>query len=93
MIFLTLLFACIGFAKQNYRGSLLTMILILYVLMGVFAGYYSARLYKMFNGNNWFKCTFFTAFAYPGINFLIFLIVNFFLMTEKSSSAVKSKNF
>lgn len=49
MIFLTLLFACIGFAKQTYRGSLLTMILILYVLMGIFAGYYSARLYKMFN--------------------------------------------
>ena len=49
MIFLTLFFACIGFAQQTYRGSLLTMILILYVLMGVFAGYYSARLYKMFN--------------------------------------------
>lgn len=49
MIFLTLLFACIGFAKQTYRGSLLSMILILYVLMGVFAGYFAARVYKMLN--------------------------------------------
>jgi Endomembrane protein 70. len=49
MLFLTLLFACLGFMDQANRGSLLTTIILFYNFMGVFAGYYSARIYKMFN--------------------------------------------
>ncbi len=30
-----------------------------------------------------------TAISYPGLNFFIFLIVNFFLVWEESSSSVK----
>jgi hypothetical protein len=29
--------------------------LIIYVLMGSAAGYYTSRLYKMFKGINWFR--------------------------------------
>jgi len=49
MIFLTLLCACLGFMDQERRGSLVTTVLLFYTFMGIFAGYYSARIYKMYN--------------------------------------------
>ncbi len=51
MIFLTLFFVALGFMNQVYRGNFLTLMLLLFVFMGVFAGYYSARIYKQFNVN------------------------------------------
>jgi len=49
MAFYTLIFAWVGFLSPQNRGSLLTVIILLFVFMGVFAGYYSARFYKMFD--------------------------------------------
>merc|ERR1711967_14254 len=56
--------------------------------MGVFAGYVSARLYKVFGGDDWKATTLLTAFFYPGIFFLIFFVLNLFIWGEKSSGAV-----
>jgi transmembrane 9 superfamily protein 2/4 len=50
MSLLTLIFACLGFLSPAYRGGLLTTMIILFVFMGIWAGYYSARIYKMFGG-------------------------------------------
>ena len=43
-------FAILGFLSPANRGGLLTAILLLFVFMGGFAGYYAARLYKLFGG-------------------------------------------
>jgi len=88
MFFLTLIFCCLGFVEHSYRGSLLTTILLFYTFMGMFAGYYSARVYKMFNGLHWIKCTLVTATLYPLINFIIFCSINILLRLEESSSAL-----
>lgn len=48
MTLVTMIFAVAGFLSPANRGGLLTAVLLLYVFMGVFAGYYSARLYKVF---------------------------------------------
>jgi transmembrane 9 superfamily protein 2/4 len=56
--------------------------------MGIFAGYYSARIYKMFEGKHWLVCTLLTATAYPTMVFAAFLIINIALLLEKSSGAV-----
>merc|ERR1711887_102987 len=56
--------------------------------MGVFAGYASARLYKVWNGTDWKMTTLLTAFLYPGIFFVIFFILNLFIWGKKSSGAV-----
>merc|ERR1719217_1055587 len=56
--------------------------------MGVFAGYCSARLYKMFNGEDWKKTTLITAFFYPGILFAVFFVLNLLIWEQKSSGAV-----
>ncbi|KAI3727317.1 hypothetical protein L1987_67130 [Smallanthus sonchifolius] len=42
-----------GFLSPSNRGGLMTAIVILWVFMGLFAGYSSARLYKMFKGTEW----------------------------------------
>ncbi|CAG9319570.1 unnamed protein product [Blepharisma stoltei] len=88
MAILTLLFACIGFLTPANRGALITAMLILYVFMGVFAGYTSSRLYKFYGGSFWKRNAFGTAFFFPGICFLVFFIVNLFILGEESSGAV-----
>lgn len=58
--------------------------------MGIFAGYYSARVYKMFKGSHWIRCTLVTALFYPGVLFLCFYLVNIALIFEDASSAVRN---
>merc|ERR1712054_172058 len=61
--------AMLGFLSPANRGGLLTATLMLFVLMGVPAGYYASRTYKSLRGADWKKNTLFTAFLWPGIVF------------------------
>jgi len=88
MTLITMIFAVLGFLSPANRGGLLTATLLLYVFMGIFAGYFSARLYKMFKGQGWKRCTLLTAFFYPGVVFMIFFVLNFFIWGKQSSGAV-----
>ncbi|ONI01347.1 hypothetical protein PRUPE_6G134800 [Prunus persica] len=45
----------------------MTAMVLLWVFMGLFAGYSPARLYKMFSGTEWKRNTLKTAFMFPGI--------------------------
>merc|ERR1712217_685510 len=56
--------------------------------MGVFAGYTSARLYKVFNGDDWKTATLMTALFFPGVIFVLFFVLNLFIWGQKSSGAV-----
>ena len=51
---------------------MLTALLVLFVLMGSFAGYWSATMYKFFNGKMWKRCTLATALLFPSMIFAIF---------------------
>jgi transmembrane 9 superfamily protein 2/4 len=88
MAFITLFFAALGFLSPSYRGGLLTTMLLLYVFMGIFAGYASARLYKMFGGLNWKRNALATALMFPGLCFIVLFVVNLFIWGEESSGAV-----
>ncbi|VDP23569.1 unnamed protein product [Soboliphyme baturini] len=46
MVFVTLVFACLGFLSPANRGALITCAVLLYVFLGFVAGYVSARIYK-----------------------------------------------
>lgn len=48
MTLITMVFAVLGFLSPANRGGLMTAMLLLFVFMGIFAGYSSARLYKSF---------------------------------------------
>ncbi|PIN01148.1 Endosomal membrane protein, EMP70 [Handroanthus impetiginosus] len=88
MILVTMIFAALGFLSPSNRGGLMTAMLLLWVFMGLFAGYASARLYKTFKGTEWKKITLQTAFMLPGILFAVFFILNALIWGEKSSGAV-----
>jgi transmembrane 9 superfamily protein 2/4 len=88
MTMITLVFAVLGFLSPANRGGLMTAMVVLFVVMGVFAGYFSTRTYKMFKGQAWKKNTVMTALLFPGIIFLIFFVLNLFIWGEKSSGAV-----
>ncbi|KAF9662744.1 hypothetical protein SADUNF_Sadunf18G0086100 [Salix dunnii] len=88
MILVTMMFAALGFLSPSNRGGLMTAMLLLWVFMGLFAGYASARLYKMFKGTEWKKITLKTAFIFPATIFAVFFFLNALIWGEKSSGAV-----
>lgn len=88
MSLVTIIFAALGFLSPSNRGGLMTAMLLLWVFMGIFAGYASARLYRMFKGTEWKKITLKTAIMFPATIFSIFFVLNALIWGEKSSGAV-----
>ncbi|KAF6174931.1 hypothetical protein GIB67_026419 [Kingdonia uniflora] len=88
MTLVTMIFALLGFLSPSNRGGLMTAMVLLWVFMGLFGGYSSARLYKMFKGTEWKRNTLKTAFLFPAILFSIFFVLNALIWGEQSSGAV-----
>ncbi|KAJ1413108.1 Nonaspanin [Sesbania bispinosa] len=88
MILVTMTFAILGFLSPSNRGGLMTAMLLLWVFMGIFAGYSSTRLYKMFKGSEWKKLALRTATMFPAVVSVIFFILNGLIWGQKSSGAV-----
>mmetsp|Transcript_43573 Transcript_43573/g.52697 ORF Transcript_43573/g.52697 Transcript_43573/m.52697 type:complete len:637 (+) Transcript_43573:122-2032(+) len=93
MCLITMCFAVLGFLSPANRGGLMTAMLLLFVLMGLFAGYFSSRMLKMFQGTDWKANTLKTAFHYPGVLFVLFCILNTLIWGQKSSGAVPFGTF
>ena len=87
MTFVTMIFAVLGFLSPANRGGLMTAMLLLFVLMGIFAGYFSGRLFKMFQLADWKLNTLQTAFMFPGVCFCAFFLMNLMVWGQKSSGA------
>ena len=47
MAVLCTIFACFGFLNEQRRGTLVSIAIVFYMANGCFAGYCSARIYKM----------------------------------------------
>jgi len=88
MAVITMIFAVLGFLSPANRGGLMTAMLLLFVFMGVPAGYSSAYLHKTLKGVEWKKNIVLTSCLFPGVVFLLFFVLNFFVWGEKSSGAV-----
>ncbi|XP_059162862.1 transmembrane 9 superfamily member 4-like isoform X1 [Physella acuta] len=88
MALITIFFAMLGMLSPSARGSLITVGIFLYMFMGFFAGYFSARLYKTMKGLQWKKAAFQTATLYPSVMFGFGLLLNFFIWEKHSSGAV-----
>ncbi|XP_028807134.1 transmembrane 9 superfamily member 8 [Neltuma alba] len=88
MILVTMIFAILGFLSPSNRGALMTAMLLLWVFMGLFAGYSSSRLYKMFKGSEWKKIALRTAIMFPATVSAIFFVLNALIWGQKSSGAV-----
>lgn len=88
MALITIFFAMLGMLSPASRGSLGTCAIFLYVMCGLVAGYFSARLYKTMRGKEWKRAALLTATFYPGIVFTTCFFLNFFIWGKHSSGAV-----
>lgn len=86
---ITIVFAAIGFLSPANRGTLVIALLLLFLLMGILAGYVTARIHKLFNGQSWQRVTLITALAFPGFIFTVLFILNLFVWAAKSVNAVR----
>lgn len=84
----TIAFALLGFLSPSNRGSLGTIMILLYTVLGFIGGYVSARVYKSFGGEKWKLNIGLTPFLVPGIVFSTFFFLNLFLWAKQSSGAV-----
>jgi transmembrane 9 superfamily protein 2/4 len=89
MISITMVFALLGFLSPANRGALMTAMLLLFSFCGVAAGYTSARLYtSVFRGTSGRGQTLRTALTFPGVAFLVFIVLNTLIWGQHSSGAV-----
>mmetsp|Transcript_3504 Transcript_3504/g.6697 ORF Transcript_3504/g.6697 Transcript_3504/m.6697 type:complete len:619 (-) Transcript_3504:88-1944(-) len=88
MSVVTLICALLGFLSPEHRGALLQSMMVLFAKMGILAGYTQAKLYNLFQGEDWKLTTLLTALLYPGILFVVFFVLNLFIWGQKSSGAV-----
>ncbi|CAM9230737.1 unnamed protein product [Phaeothamnion confervicola] len=73
---LLLLCALAGVFRPTKRGSILTCVIVLYVLTSFVGGFLSARLYRQLGGKHWVRNVVTTALVFPGPLFCIFSCVN-----------------
>ncbi|KAG0324075.1 Transmembrane 9 super member 4 [Dissophora globulifera] len=89
----TIVFALLGILNPSYRGGFVSFGLFLFVFAGAFAGYYSARLYKVFRGTSWTKNAIVTATLIPGFLMTIVFLLNLFVWSKNSSNAIPFGTF
>lgn len=88
MALVTLFFAAVGVLAPSNRGKLMIALLVVFVLLGMVAGYSSAQMYKIFKGKRWQLCTVLTATLFPGTLFALFFFLNLFVWGAGSDAAV-----
>lgn len=91
MISYTLLFSVIGFFRPEASGSFITMMILVFVFMGVVSGYCSGRFFKTIQGRNWLRCSLMTAVLFPGTCFIFLTIVNVIFRYVDSSVGLHFK--
>ena len=87
MTLVTMVCALLGLLSPQNKGGLLSALLLIFVFMGSLAGYWSARVYKLFHGKEWKRNTVLTALFYPSLMGTIFVGVNLAITQQGSSTA------
>ena len=84
----TLVFALLGFLSPSNRGSLGTIMVVMWTLFGCVSGWVSARVYASFDGQQWRRNMMLTAVLFPSIVFGFVNVLNFVLVLNRSAGAV-----
>ncbi|KAM0956024.1 hypothetical protein ACFX2A_024851 [Malus domestica] len=90
MAVVTIIFAAFGFMSPASRGMLLTGMIILYLFLGIIAGYVAVRMWITIKGTSegWRSVSWSVACFFPGIVIVIRTILNFILWGSKSTGAL-----
>ncbi|XP_010252919.1 PREDICTED: transmembrane 9 superfamily member 12 [Nelumbo nucifera] len=90
MAIVTIVFAALGFMSPASRGMLLTGMILLYLFLGIAAGYVAVRLWRTIKGTSegWRSLSWSAACFFPGIVFVILTTLNFILWGSRSTGAI-----
>ncbi|PIN22076.1 Endosomal membrane protein, EMP70 [Handroanthus impetiginosus] len=90
MAVVTIVFAAFGFMSPASRGMLLTGMILLYLFLGIAAGYIGVRMWRTIKGSSegWRSVSWSIACFFPGIVFVILTLLNFILWGNKSTGAI-----
>ncbi|KAG9456227.1 hypothetical protein H6P81_000735 [Aristolochia fimbriata] len=91
MAVVTILFAALGFMSPASRGTLITGMLFVYLVLGILAGYVAVRLWRTIGCGDftgWVSVSWRVACFFPGIAFLILTVLNFLLWGSQSTGAI-----
>ncbi|KAL0008708.1 hypothetical protein SO802_010210 [Lithocarpus litseifolius] len=90
MAIVTIVFAAFGFLSPASRGMLLTGMIVLYLFLGIAAGYVGVRLWRTLKGTSegWKSVSWSVACFFSGIVFAILTALNFILWGSKSTGAI-----
>ncbi|OAY46957.1 transmembrane 9 superfamily member 11 [Manihot esculenta] len=91
MAVVTILFAALGFMSPASRGTLITGMLLFYMILGIAAGYVAVRLWRTIgcgDHKGWMSVSWRSACFFPGIAFFILTMLNFLLWGSHSTGAI-----
>lgn len=80
--------SALGILNPSLRGGFISFGFGLFIFAGLFSGYYSARVYKTFDGRDFAKNALVTAVLFPGLVFGLIFVVNLFVWAQASSTAI-----
>jgi transmembrane 9 superfamily protein 2/4 len=86
--FCIILLSIFGPLSEANRGSLLTSTLMLYALMGVVSGYFSALLDNTLQAQGGARLLLYTALGFPGLWFCVFIVNDLVALSNQSTDAV-----
>nr|GME15631.1 transmembrane 9 superfamily member 12 [Ipomoea batatas] len=87
---LTVVFAALGFISPASPGMLLLGLIVFYLLSGILSGYTGVRLWITLKGTseNWKSVSFSTSCFFPGILFVVRVLLDFIYWGNHSTAAI-----
>ncbi|KAJ4390764.1 hypothetical protein N0V93_004362 [Gnomoniopsis smithogilvyi] len=80
--------SALGVLNPSLRGGFISFGIGLFIFAGLFSGYFSARVYKTFDGQDFVRNALVTAVLFPGLAFGLIFILNLFVWAQASSTAI-----
>ena len=93
MLFYSLFFVNIGLLRPRNGGSYFSIMVMIFIFLGIISGYSTSRFYKMLKGKNWIILTLISILFFPIIFTIIFIIINLIYKKENSSAFFEFENF
>lgn len=82
------LLSALGVLNPSFRGGFISVGVGLFIFAGVFSGYFSARVFKSFDGVDWRGNGLVTSLLFPGLTFGLVFMLNLFVWAQASSTAI-----
>ncbi|KND87919.1 Transmembrane 9 superfamily member 7 [Tolypocladium ophioglossoides CBS 100239] len=80
--------SALGVLNPSFRGGFISVGVGLFIFAGLFSGYFSARVFKSFDGKDYKSNALVTALLFPGLTFGLVFMLNLFVWAQASSTAI-----